>query len=213
MDEMYLDFEQESVLEGLYWDHGSTDFKVQPEGYLLDCPSLAEQLSPWPSFPCQAIFPDAQLPLTDIDTHMLPLEVSADMDSSLEELLEEECLSQGRPSRPTSAHQPYKVQRQAANVRERRRMLSINSAFEELRGHVPTFPYEKHLSKIDTLRLAIAYIALLSDILLSGRHPQAYVDECTKAGYRGEKKAAWNTSGKQAGSLQHFYLSLRQSYY
>ena len=38
---------------------------------------------------------------------------------------------------------------------------SINSAFEELRLHVPTFPYEKRLSKIDTLRLAIAYIALL----------------------------------------------------
>uniref|UniRef100_A0A3B4A6H9 BHLH domain-containing protein n=1 Tax=Periophthalmus magnuspinnatus TaxID=409849 RepID=A0A3B4A6H9_9GOBI len=57
------------------------------------------------------------------------------------------------------------VQRHAANIRERKRMLSINSAFEELRGHVPTFPYEKRLSKIDTLRLAIAYIALLREIL------------------------------------------------
>ncbi|KOB72082.1 Uncharacterized protein OBRU01_12753, partial [Operophtera brumata] len=50
---------------------------------------------------------------------------------------------------------PYRVQRAAANVRERRRMLrsgpngSINSAFDELRVHVPTFPYEKRLSKID----------------------------------------------------------------
>ena len=35
------------------------------------------------------------------------------------------------------------VQRAAANVRERKRMLSINSAFEELRVHVPTFPFEK----------------------------------------------------------------------
>ena len=41
---------------------------------------------------------------------------------------------------------------------------SINSAFEELRLHVPTFPYEKRLSKIDTLRLAIAYIALLRSV-------------------------------------------------
>ncbi|NXJ08243.1 FER3L protein, partial [Odontophorus gujanensis] len=64
--------------------------------------------------------------------------------------------------RPGSAH------RRAANVRERKRMLSINSAFDQLRCHVPTFPYEKRLSKIDTLRLAIAYIALLSEILLSG---------------------------------------------
>lgn len=41
---------------------------------------------------------------------------------------------------------------------------SINSAFDELRIHVPTFPYEKRLSKIDTLRLAIAYIALLREV-------------------------------------------------
>uniref|UniRef100_A0A8B9I999 BHLH domain-containing protein n=1 Tax=Anser brachyrhynchus TaxID=132585 RepID=A0A8B9I999_9AVES len=60
---------------------------------------------------------------------------------------------------PTSLH------RRAANVRERKRMLNINSAFNELRCHVPTFPYEKRLSKIDTLRLAIAYIALLGEIL------------------------------------------------
>lgn len=41
------------------------------------------------------------------------------------------------------SHGPYKVQRNAANIRERKRMLSINSAFEELRIHVPTFPFEK----------------------------------------------------------------------
>lgn len=35
------------------------------------------------------------------------------------------------------------VPRFAANVRERKRMLSINSAFDELRDHVPLFPFEK----------------------------------------------------------------------
>ena len=35
------------------------------------------------------------------------------------------------------------IPRFTANVRERKRMLSINSAFEELRMHVPTFPFEK----------------------------------------------------------------------
>lgn len=35
--------------------------------------------------------------------------------------------------------------RQAANVRERRRMQSINDAFEGLRSHIPTLPYEKRL--------------------------------------------------------------------
>lgn len=30
---------------------------------------------------------------------------------------------------------------------------------------MPTFPYERRISKIDTLRLAIAYLALLKDLL------------------------------------------------
>ncbi|KAA0185533.1 hypothetical protein HAZT_HAZT003724 [Hyalella azteca] len=72
---------------------------------------------------------------------------------------------------------PYRVQRQAANVRERKRMLSINSAFDELRTHVPTFPYEKRLSKIDTLRLAIAYIALLRELLTSDLDPVAHIEK------------------------------------
>uniref|UniRef100_A0A3B4YX29 Si:dkey-34f9.3 n=1 Tax=Seriola lalandi dorsalis TaxID=1841481 RepID=A0A3B4YX29_SERLL len=70
-----------------------------------------------------------------------------------------------RRARRLVSHQPYKVQRHAANIRERKRMLSINSAFEELRCHVPTFPYEKRLSKIDTLRLAIPIIKMsLTDV-------------------------------------------------
>ncbi|XP_063196928.1 helix-loop-helix protein 13-like [Chroicocephalus ridibundus] len=85
-------------------------------------------------------------------------------------------------------------QRQAANVRERKRMLNINSAFDQLRCHVPTFPYEKRLSKIDTLRLAIAYIALLGEILLSGCDPKSYVERCLKNGLQSQEQATWNTS-------------------
>ena len=47
--------------------------------------------------------------------------------------------------------------RHAANMRERRRMQSINDAFESLRQHIPTLPYEKRLSKVDTLQLTIGY--------------------------------------------------------
>ncbi|XP_074595536.1 uncharacterized protein LOC141850743 [Brevipalpus obovatus] len=53
-------------------------------------------------------------------------------------------------------------QRQAANLRERRRMQSINDAFEILRAHIPTLPHEKRLSKVDTLKSAIEYIDHLS---------------------------------------------------
>ncbi|XP_062337624.1 pancreas transcription factor 1 subunit alpha [Osmerus eperlanus] len=57
--------------------------------------------------------------------------------------------------------------RHAANVRERRRMQSINDAFEGLRSHIPTLPYEKRLSKVDTLRLAIGYINFLAELVQS----------------------------------------------
>ena len=53
-------------------------------------------------------------------------------------------------------------QRQAANHRERKRMQSINDAFEGLRVCIPTLPYEKRLSKVDTLRLAIGNIYIFS---------------------------------------------------
>ena len=56
-------------------------------------------------------------------------------------------------------------QRQAANMRERRRMQSINDAFEGLRAHIPTLPYEKRLSKVDTLKLAIGYINFLNELV------------------------------------------------
>ncbi|XP_047677518.1 pancreas transcription factor 1 subunit alpha-like [Tachysurus fulvidraco] len=51
------------------------------------------------------------------------------------------------------------------DVRERRRMQSINDRFEGLRSHIPKLPYEKRLSKVDTLRLAISYINFLAELV------------------------------------------------
>ncbi len=48
-------------------------------------------------------------------------------------------------------------QRQAANLRERRRMQSINDAFEGLRTHIPTLPYEKRLSKVRPTLNAVTF--------------------------------------------------------
>ncbi|XP_021923667.1 basic helix-loop-helix transcription factor amos isoform X1 [Zootermopsis nevadensis] len=109
---------------------------------------------------------------------------------------------------------PYRIQRHAANIRERKRMLRsapaprppaphtherppvkiINSAFDELRVHVPTFPYEKRLSKIDTLRLAIAYIALLREVLTADYDPLTYVEKCLRGEIKAAERAEWNTS-------------------
>ena len=56
-------------------------------------------------------------------------------------------------------------QRRAANIRERRRMVKLNTAFDRLRKRIPTFAYEKRLSRIETLRLAIMYINFMRDLL------------------------------------------------
>ena len=69
--------------------------------------------------------------------------------------------------RKRKGHHQQIQQRQAANLRERKRMQSINEAFEGLRAHIPTLPYEKRLSKVDTLRLAIGYIGFLAELVQS----------------------------------------------
>ncbi|CAF0950242.1 unnamed protein product [Brachionus calyciflorus] len=68
-------------------------------------------------------------------------------------------------SKPRRCYGQLSQQRQAANMRERRRMQSINDAFEGLRLQLPTLPYEKKISKVDTLKMAIGYINFLTDLL------------------------------------------------
>ena len=104
---------------------------------------------------------------------------------------DDRALEEGEERSPTTGRI---IPRFQANVRERKRMISINSAFEELRFHVPTFPFEKRLSKIDTLRLAIAYIALLKEILESDLDPLTFIEKCLRGEVRGAHTHEWNTS-------------------
>uniref|UniRef100_A0A915DZ22 BHLH domain-containing protein n=1 Tax=Ditylenchus dipsaci TaxID=166011 RepID=A0A915DZ22_9BILA len=88
-------------------------------------------------------------------------------------------------------------ERQAANVRERRRMCSINVAFIELRNEIPTFPYEKRLSKIDTLNLAIAYINMLEEILATNEDSQDFLQNSVnlaRSGHLRGNNTVWGTS-------------------
>ena len=62
-------------------------------------------------------------------------------------------------------------QRTAANIRERKRMFSMNDGFDELRKHLPRFSYENKLSRIETLRLAIIYIQYMTDIVKNNKNP------------------------------------------
>lgn len=58
-----------------------------------------------------------------------------------------------------------KKRRVAANARERRRMHSLNSAFDKLRQVVPSIGEDRKLSKFETLQMAQSYILALSDLL------------------------------------------------
>lgn len=55
--------------------------------------------------------------------------------------------------------------RLAANARERRRMNSLNDAFDRLRDVVPSLGNDRKLSKFETLQMAQTYIAALHELL------------------------------------------------
>lgn len=58
-----------------------------------------------------------------------------------------------------------KRRRLAANARERRRMNSLNDAFDKLRDVVPSLGSDRKLSKFETLQMAQTYIAALNQLL------------------------------------------------
>ncbi|XP_046951279.1 fer3-like protein [Lynx rufus] len=95
-------------------------------------------------------------------------EEEGEVDEGEEEEEEEE---HGRGASPLGRPKRKRVityaQRQAANIRERKRMFNLNEAFDQLRRKVPTFAYEKRLSRIETLRLAIVYISFMTELLES----------------------------------------------
>ncbi|KAK3925102.1 Basic helix-loop-helix transcription factor amos [Frankliniella fusca] len=71
---------------------------------------------------------------------------------------------------PAAAAAPRSVEvvrrrRLAANARERRRMNSLNDAFDRLREVVPSLGSDRKLSKFETLQMAQTYIAALRDLL------------------------------------------------
>lgn len=55
--------------------------------------------------------------------------------------------------------------RLAANARERRRMNSLNDAFDRLREVVPSLGNDRKLSKYETLQMAQTYINALHALL------------------------------------------------
>lgn len=68
-------------------------------------------------------------------------------------------------SQPQAGVEVMKKRRLAANARERRRMNSLNDAFDRLRDVVPSLGNDRKLSKYETLQMAQTYIAALHELL------------------------------------------------
>ena len=56
-------------------------------------------------------------------------------------------------------------------------MFNLNEAFDKLRRKVPTFAYEKRLSRIETLRLAITYISFMDEVLHTDKSRPTYTNQ------------------------------------
>ena len=70
-----------------------------------------------------------------------------------------------RGSNKTPTVDVVKKRRLAANARERRRMNSLNDAFERLREVVPSLGSDRKLSKFETLQMAQTYIGALAELI------------------------------------------------
>ena len=64
-----------------------------------------------------------------------------------------------------ASQEVLRKRRLAANARERRRMNSLNDAFDKLRDVVPSLGSDRRLSKYETLQMAQAYIGDLMKLL------------------------------------------------
>merc|ERR1712235_229519 len=80
------------------------------------------------------------------------------------------------------------------DINSSKNTMTINEAFDRLREVVPSFPFEKRISKIETLRLALSYIELLMDTLNQSELPTDYLRRCANGEIKETKR--WKTTGK-----------------
>ena len=86
-------------------------------------------------------------------------------DSDLQEKPPKKARGRKRGPSKVPGQEVVKQRRVAANARERRRMLSLNVAFDKLRDVVPAFSSDRKLSKYETLQMAQSYISALQELL------------------------------------------------
>lgn len=133
----------------------------------LGAPQSSSRAGPSLGLTSEPPFGDRTLSLREGMARGLPLAAfgDGDLEDEEEEEEEERMRSASLLDRPRRKRVITYAQRQAANIRERKRMFNLNEAFDQLRKKVPTFAYEKRLSRIETLRLAIVYISFMTELL------------------------------------------------
>ncbi|XP_052867328.1 protein atonal [Anopheles cruzii] len=75
------------------------------------------------------------------------------------------CVAIGKRKRKLVSPVIKKKRRLAANARERKRMQSLNDAFDRLRQYLPSLGNDRQLSKHETLQMAQTYITALYELL------------------------------------------------
>ncbi|XP_062540144.1 protein atonal [Armigeres subalbatus] len=108
-----------------------------------------------------------QEPIT-VKTHQPPtteLSCSAALMFSSDPTVTAATATTGKRKRKPVAPQIKKKRRLAANARERKRMQSLNDAFDRLRQWLPSLGNDRQLSKHETLQMAQQYITALYELL------------------------------------------------
>ncbi|KAL5961279.1 Pancrea transcription factor 1 subunit alpha, partial [Taenia solium] len=116
-----------------------------------------------------------------------------------------------KPERPrnhyTSAFTPKTPKPQQTNPAEPN--LTNLYGLKGLRARIPTLPYEKRLSKVDTLRLAIGYIKFLQDLVTNENYREKS-DESNGEGEDNESNQPCETSQQTRSfmaSVQRFAVT------
>lgn len=105
-----------------------------------------------------------------------------------------------------------KHKRVSANKRERSRMHTVNEAFDSLRELVPTYPSNRKLSKIETLRLACSYIEDLAKLLHESPPVHARGDDVTLYDKNFTAFPPYHPS-IDGNSVHHLYPAMMKSEY